>query len=109
MEKNKAFVDLDEYNELKQFKENIEKGNAVFLYGGYYNNSKFITTDEVLKNICGDLMKEIKELHIKQNELYDSINNLERKNKLYNNTIISICKMTYWQFRKWRKEYTNRN
>ena len=66
-----------------------------------------------LEHLSEDELKqkinEIKELNIKQNELYDSIDSLELKNKLYNNYVISICKMTYWKFRKWRKDYIKNN
>ena len=104
---------------MKQFKENTEKNNTGFLYRGYNSTTKFITTDEAVKEIakyneelkkeCDELRNKIKELNIKQNELYDSIDSLELKNKLYNNYVISICKMTYWKFRKWRKDYIKNN
>ena len=74
MEKSKVILDLDEYNELRDIKENLKKGNIV----GYYKNFVaqveyvgFYTENEVIKKFetqNNDLIKKYDQLKIKLNE-----------------------------------------
>jgi hypothetical protein len=93
MEKDTVLLSLETYNQLRDFKENIEKGNSIEITGyGYSCYQKFITTDEAIKNLMKDkdnLQKEISEL--KQGEKPREI------------TLYEIKKMSIWKFLKWRK------
>ena len=74
MEKNQVILDLDEYNELRDVKKELEKGNIV----GYYKNFVakveyigFYTENEVIKkfeNQNNDLIKKYDQLLFQLNE-----------------------------------------
>lgn len=74
MEKNQVILDLDEYNELRDIKENLKKGNIA----GYYKNFVakveyigFYTENQVIKmfeNQNNDLIKKYDQLLFQLNE-----------------------------------------
>ena len=93
MEKDTVLLAVEKYNELRDFKQKIEEGKTISIVTGNWNYTKtFITTDEAIKSIAQtneDLGKEIERLK-----------NLNKPKDL---TLNDIKKMSYWEFRKWRK------
>lgn len=91
MEKNTVLLSLEQYNELRDFKKEIEKGNVLKIYYSYsgYDHNDFIN--------IGDALKEISEVN---NGLLKEKMALEQKLENKND---EIKKMSYWQFRKWKK------
>ncbi len=75
MEKNTVLLSLRDYNGLREFREEIEKGNTFCDWG-----FRYISTDEAVKEIteCNQALKK---------QLDESL----------------IKKMSIWQFIKWRK------
>lgn len=77
-EKNTVILDLVQYNELREFKEQIEKNNvAVIPCGANYNGcgasynftKKFITTDEAVKEISKENENLLKIIETQQTEI----------------------------------------
>ena len=93
MEKDTVLLDVEKYNELRDFKQKIEEGKTICIITGNWSYSKtFITTDDAIKSIVEtnkELGKEIERLK--------NINNPKEV------TLNDIKKMSYWEFRKWRK------
>lgn len=85
-------ISIDEYNSLRDFKIEMEKGNTFIISGnGYhYNFSKtFVSTDEAVALIAkenGLLIKTIEELRTPEVT-----------------TIDDVKKMSYWEFHRWKK------
>ena len=106
MQENTVLLSVKEYNELRDFKkeveENLTKSKFAVItnhYGfGLYSNSlttKYYTQDEVIldfENKNKKLKKEICELKSKL-EIKESVEE----------TIDDLKNMSYWEFRKWRK------
>ena len=91
METNKVILDLKEYNELRDFKKEIEAGNTYTVC--YDWNSavyKYISTDEVLKSLAEELEDKQK-----------IINDLRHPDKKEPN-IYELKEMSWWEFRKWK-------
>jgi hypothetical protein len=107
MEANTVILSLPEYNALRDFKTNLEKGNT-YRYLGYQQVSKyaaiqvtnFITTDEAVK----EAMKANEKLIEENCELTNRINELEQPPVPKEITVDEIKKMSIWEFRKWRKQ-----
>lgn len=107
MEKNTVVLSLQDYNQLREFKEEMEKGNTYklpqpYVYGGgnYYMGqtypaTTYITTDDAVT----DLLVKNKQLSEINEEL--AIKNRE----LYNNKIDvkALKTMTIREFLRWRK------
>jgi CRISPR/Cas system-associated protein Cas10 (large subunit of type III CRISPR-Cas system) len=115
MEKNNVStvkLTLFEYNNLRDFKENIEKNNTVFINdtatyteyivgGGRINESKknlrYISTDDAVKEIA-EINAEILKTNAEILKKYDNLIN----NKEEELTIDKIKKLSIWQFLKWK-------
>lgn len=106
METNTVVLTLSDYNELREFKEKMEKGNTYVVpqphtYNSWLNNYsplpsvKYITTDMAVKELLGrnDKLSAInEELNIECNHLRNSRPNIRE-----------LKRMSIWEFIKWRK------
>jgi len=92
MKNNQVILSLEDYNGLRDFEREIEKGNTFRLWTGWGEELKYISTDETVK--------EISEINKK---LSAEIIELKHKDKSKLKTFNDIKKMSIWQFIKWRK------
>ena len=93
MEKDTVLLAVEKYNELRDFKQKIEEGKTIVIVSGWnYYNKEFITTEEAVEQIA-----KANKLLKKENE------DLRNTNKPKEITLNDIKKMSYWEFRKWRK------
>ncbi len=105
MEANTVVLDLGEYNSLRDFRDEMEKGHTFYVleytgYCGYTNTYRFVSTDEAVKVISQfneKLQKRISDLEI---EIYD-LKNPEKKEVI---TIEQVKKMSLWQFLMWKRK-----
>ena len=123
MEKDTVLLAVEKYNELRDFKKEVEKSlkeskfavieerwSSFGFDGGY--TRKYYTESEIVL----DFEKRNKELETKNKELETKNKELETKNKELETkierfgikepkeiTLNDIKKMSYWEFRKWRK------
>lgn len=92
MEPNTILLDVEKYNELRDFKLNIEKGNTLYVYNNYgHYGAHFITESEAVEK----LTKHIKEL----DDIIDELKNPKTKEI----DIREIKRMSIFEFLKWRK------
>jgi len=106
MEANTVILSLPEYNALRDFKENIEKGNTYrtidysthpHISQAYIAIPIFITTDEAVKEIANQNSNLSAELAKVSSENY-ALKNPKTKEL----TLKDVKKMSIWEFRKWR-------
>ncbi len=91
MEKDTILLSVEKYNELRDFRKEIEAENTYRVdFGMWENNLRFIGTDEALKE-----MSEI--IEEKQKEI-DELKNPDKKQP----SIDEIKAMSWWKFRKWK-------
>jgi hypothetical protein len=107
METNTVVLSLQDYNQLREFKEKMEKGNTYklpqpYTYGNgqwflgqTYPATTYITTDEAVT----DLLEKNKQLSEINEEL------TKENRELYNNKvdIKALKTMTIREFLRWRK------
>jgi peptidoglycan hydrolase CwlO-like protein len=107
MEANTVVLALGEYNALRDFKTNLEKGNT-YRYIGYQqvsnyasvNVSCFVTTDEAVKEAAEHNERLVKEI----SDLQGQITELKQPPAVKEKSIEEIKKMSMRQFLKWRNE-----
>ena len=108
MEANTVVLALGEYNALRDFKTNLEKGNT-YRYIGYQQVSNyaqvqvtcFVTTDEAVKEAMGVSEKLTEEI----SKLTNRINELEHPMASPKEISVDYMKkMSMRQFLKWRNE-----
>lgn len=92
MEKNTVLLDLEDYNELREFKEKTESG-LIPVWSGcemyyYYSKAKAIKKIVEINNALNKQCQELK----------DKI-----AGKPKETTLKDIKKMSIWQFIKWRR------
>ena len=88
METNTVILSVEEYNKLRDFKINIEKGNTYSVLRNMYSvYDNFITTDEAVKEV----------LKINK-ELAENVDTINGKN------ILDVSKMSIWEFIKWKNK-----
>lgn len=109
MEKNTVLLGLPEYNELREFKEQLEKNNScraldytntVYNNNGYYPAVTFVTTDEAVKEIAAKnegLIKHVEALNAE-------ILKLKYPPKDKELTVNDVKKMSVWEFRRWKNK-----
>lgn len=91
--KNTVLLDVEKYNELRDFKQKIEeKYTYATKCSNYFYEVRYITTDEAIK--------EIEELN---KSLSKRVEDLKSANNPKEITIEDLKRMSYWEFRKWRK------
>lgn len=101
MDKNTILLDVNNYNELRDFKNKIENGDflvsvKIFRNGSHIQTYKtqIYTKETTIKMLTDDnevLRKEI-------DNLIDQLNPKQKEISLED-----IKKMSYWEFRKWKK------
>lgn len=110
MEKDTVLLTIEEYNELRDFKKEIEEK---------WEKSKFVVIEErwdsawrdavysrkyyIESEIVSDFEKRNKKLEAKNEELKIKNKELEVKIKKFNTLINDIKEMSYWEFYKWHK------
>ena len=111
MEKDTVILSLVDYNKLREFKEKVEQDyvvEKVYWYG--QDSYKYFTKDSAIKTIIEDFnnkKKHFDELVVKLKESEDALYELKKlvPNKPIKKdpTLEDIKKMSYWEFRKWKK------
>jgi hypothetical protein len=110
-EKNTVLLPLEDYNDLRDFKQNLEKNNSARITGGRYsggNSYTFVSTEETVKlatKFNDELIKENNELRSKVSEL-QTLKDLPKPAPVPLNTyqLNELKNMTIWEFRKWKKQ-----
>ena len=108
MEKDTVLLAVEKYNELRDFKKEVEESRKeskfavieerwVGMFGGGYTR-KYYTENEAIF----DFEKRNKELEAKNKELEAKFEKLGIKEPK-EISINDLKKMSYWEFRKWRK------
>ncbi len=93
MEKDTVLLDVEKYNELRDFKQKIEEGKTLNIISSSWHYSRtFISTDEAVLRIA-EINKEL------TTEI-ERLKNIKQPKEI---TLNDIRKMSYWEFRKWRK------
>ena len=92
MKKNTVLLAVKKYNELRDFKQKIEESKTLVIVSGYnFLEKEFISTEEAVEKIA------------EANKILQKENKDLRSDNLRGITINDIKKMSYWEFRKWRK------
>lgn len=115
MEKDTVLLDVEKYNELRDFKKEVEESlkesrfavieDRLDAIGFNYHTRKYYTESEAIL----DFETRNKELEAKNTELEAKNKELEAKIKKagikepVEISINDLKKMSYWEFRKWRK------
>lgn len=95
METNTVILSVQDYNELRDFKNKIEND---YSYNTWRSTCSFSLHEQWVTN-----SQAIKELSETNNELMKIINELRSPTKK-EPSINEIKKMSVWQFLKWRKK-----
>jgi len=92
MEKDMVLLNLEKYNELRDFKKEIEAGHTYRICSGgmWPELHKFIGTDVALKEMNQKLEEKQKEI--------DELKNASKKEP----SIDELKAMSWWKFRKWK-------
>jgi len=91
MEKDTILLSVEKYNELRDFRKEIEAENTHRVdFGMWGSNLRFIGTDEALKEMSGIIEEKQKEI--------DELKNPDKKQP----SIDEIKAMSWWKFRKWK-------
>jgi hypothetical protein len=109
MEANTVILNLAEYNALRDFKKELEKGNTYrcldYSQSSYYNgvllpSATYISEEEAVKEIA------VKNEHLLQEiaDLQTEIQKLKNPPKTKEQSINDIKKMSVWEFRKWKRK-----
>ena len=107
METNTVVLTLSDYNELREFKEKMEKGNT-YMVPQPHTNSSWLTNYSPLpsvKYITTDMaVRELLDRNDKLSFINDELNN--EVNRLLNSrpNIGRLKSMSIWEFIKWRKK-----
>ncbi len=103
-------ISLDEYNELRDFKEQITNGNCAEVYRDYgWNSVRYYSNDdavreiceknEVLKNLYNVKLQEVREAHMMDKS---RLALLEAQAKVTASLINDLREMSWFRFRKWK-------
>ena len=93
METNTVILSVEEYNKLRDFKINIEKGNTFSVLRDRFSAyDQFITTNEAVK----ELLKVNEEMGYKL--LNPDVTRINGK------TVLDVYKMSIWEFIKWKNK-----
>jgi len=98
MEKNTILLDLNEYNELRDFKREIEDGNTYRVSSTFTRVSAFVSTDDAIEEM-GNIIKITEEkLEAKEKEINELKSSKEKQL-----TVDEIKNMSWRKFKKWKK------
>jgi len=91
MEKDTVLLNVEKYNELRDFKKGIEDGYTYRVdYGMWGSSFRVIGTNEALKEMSQILEAQQKEI--------EELKNPDKKQP----SIDEIKAMSWWKFRKWK-------
>ena len=91
MEINTVILSVEEYNKLRDFKINIEKGNTFSVLRDRYSAyDQFITTNEAVKEV----------LKINEEMAYKLLNH--DVTRINGKNVLDVSKMSIWEFIKWK-------
>jgi len=127
MEKNTVCLHISEYNELRDFRVNVMKGNKI-LSIDRYGVTNYYTESEAVKNITDqfaslrlsydtlildsikkedELKKQLTALKLENDSLREKLNkhckDKESDDIVCEISVSTLMNMSYFQFRKWRK------
>lgn len=114
MSERRVEIDLKEYEELRKAKKMLSSGKVLVNKAhtgpglGVYQVTEYYTNDEV----SAELAKEIDRLKGDLKMQENIISNTTRRSNLYKEMFEKTKHMTWWEFRKWKKElsdYLNKN
>ena len=96
MEKDTVLLDVLTYNELRDFKKEIIANNTMVISGsgwtGFPTEKRFISESETVKEIAQENAK-----------LKEQIEELKKPKEQKEPSVYELKRMSYWEFRKWRK------
>ena len=91
MEINTVILSVEEYNKLRDFKINIEKGNTFSVLRDRFSSyDQFITTNEAVKEV----------LKINEEMAYKLLNH--DVTRINGKNVLDVSKMSIWEFIKWK-------
>ncbi len=101
----KVFIDVEEYDKLREFKRQIEGGNVYCVTDASYEYH--ITEFYLEKNEAVDELKKLynKDIERKKIRLNNSLKEVKEKHKL---NLDELSMMSIWDFKRWRKKH-NKN
>jgi len=114
MEKNTVVLTVKEYNELRDFKKNIENGKiltSISIKGYFLTGFKtctvtdFYTESKAIENLVAEnkyLNKDIDSLKTRMSNM--KIFDKEKYNNTHDKVIENLKKMNFWEFRKWKNK-----
>lgn len=103
MEPGTVVITVKEYDKLREFKKEIEKGKFLVLseYGLSSSiHTKFFTESEAIERF----IKKREELQEEINRLEGIVYKRKRELDVLKETIKEIKGFNWWQFRKWKKQ-----
>ena len=93
MEINTVILSVEEYNKLRDFKINIEKGNTFSVLRDRFSSyDQFITTNEAVKEV----------LKINEEMAYKLLNH--DVTRINGKNVLDVSKMSIWEFIKWKNK-----
>ena len=92
MKENTVTLSLKVYNDLRDFKSEIQKNNAVKIINGWDFNERLVFVGEFPKYIID-----------KNENLVKENNDLRSENLKFYNELKDIKKMSIWEFRRWKR------
>ena len=99
MEKNTVLLSIKDYNELRDFKIEIERNHTLHSWEHTWGSGyTWVTTDEAVKCIAQKNKEASKNVRKLQEKIWD-LKHPETKKE----TLESVKKMSIWQFIKWKR------
>jgi len=99
MEKDTVILDIKTYNELRDFKKEIEANNTMVISSSMAISSSGLVGYPMLKTFISEstTVKEIAQENARLKEQIEELKNQKEP------SIYELKRMSYWEFRKWRK------
>jgi hypothetical protein len=120
MDGNSVTLNLNDYNELRDFRTKMEKKHTLKIYSnGGWSSTNYISTEDAVKEIAAanvELKKNYDENSKRFNEIYEENKKLESENlglkamlpdsmkPKAEVTLNDLKRMSIWEFMKWRKK-----
>jgi len=101
----KVFIDVEEYDKLREFKRNIENGNVYRVDRNHFDDAHieyYLEKDQAIEDLKCLLSQE---LEVEKSRYNKKIKKCNKEQELY---VDKISRMDIWEFKKWRKEYVNK-
>ena len=107
MEKDTVVLNIRDYNELRDFKQYIEKNYTLKVSSFHYSRiDTYITKDEAVKEVVDKLNEATVKFKEVEAQLIDKIRELQKNSCKVEKeiTIDDIKNMSYWEFRTSKKQ-----